>query len=58
MSRCEQELINLIGPIGSFLVQKAVKSNPQISSQEIVEILAADIPNPQKAAEFRYRLLS
>lgn len=58
VNRCEQELINLIGPIGSFLVQKAVKSNPQSSSQEIVEILAADIPNPQKAAEFRYRLLS
>lgn len=58
VSRCEQELINLIGPIGSFLVQKAVRSNPQISSQEIVEILAADIASPQKAAEFRYRLLS
>jgi serine/threonine-protein kinase len=58
LSRCEQELINLIGPIGRFLVQKAMKSNPQISSQEIVEILAAQIPNPQKAAEFRCRLLS
>jgi len=42
--------INLIGPIGSFLVQKAV-SNPQIS-QEMVEILAADIANPQKLLNF------
>lgn len=56
VSRCEQELIDLIGPIGSFLVRKAVKSSPKVSLEEFVEILAAEISNPQKATEFRRRL--
>jgi len=52
-SRCEQDKFNWSI---SVLVQKA--GNLTQISQEMVEILAADIANPKKAAEFRYRLLS
>lgn len=55
--QCEQALANCIGPIANFLVQKALKSYPQISTAELVEVLAAEIPEPQKATEFRQRLL-
>ncbi|OUL34930.1 serine/threonine-protein kinase [Nostoc sp. 106C] len=56
--RCEQELVNLIGPIGTFLVQKAIKSFPQISHPELVKLLSSQIPDPQKALQFQQRLLS
>ncbi|MBW4563031.1 MAG: serine/threonine protein kinase [Mojavia pulchra JT2-VF2] len=56
--QCEQELIDLIGPIATFLVQKAIKTSPQISPVELVRILAAQIPDSQKALQFQQRLLS
>ncbi len=55
--RCEQALANYIGPIATFLVQKTLKSHPQISQAELVEVLAAEIPVQQKAVEFRQQLL-
>lgn len=55
---CERELVDLIGPMGTFLVQKAVKStNISTSRTEFVKIVAASIPDPQKAAQFQQRLL-
>ncbi|MEH2119634.1 serine/threonine-protein kinase [Nostoc sp.] len=56
--QCERELANLIGPIATFLVQKAVKSSGQISRAEFVKVLASQIPEPQKALQFQQRLLS
>ncbi len=55
--RCEQALANYIGPIATFLVQKTLKSHPQISQAELVEVLATEIPVQQKAVEFRQQLL-
>lgn len=56
---CERELVNIIGPIGVFLVKKALKSTSgQISRPEFVKTLAADIPDPQKALQFQQRLLN
>ncbi len=55
--QCEQELANFIGPIATFLVQKAVKNSPQISRSELVRILANHINNPQQAGQFQQRLL-
>ncbi|WP_341528209.1 serine/threonine-protein kinase [Nostoc sp. UHCC 0302] len=56
--QCEQELVNLIGPIATFLVRKAIKSSPQISRVELVKILAEQIPERQKSLQFQQRLLS
>ncbi|MBE8996888.1 serine/threonine protein kinase [Nostoc sp. LEGE 12447] len=55
--QCERELADLIGPIAKFLVQKAVKSSGQISRVEFVQLLASQIPEPQKALKFQQRLL-
>ncbi len=54
--QCERELANLVGPIATFLVKKALKSHPQISLTELVKTLAADIPDSQKALKFQQRL--
>ncbi|GAB1540600.1 serine/threonine-protein kinase [Scytonema sp. NUACC21] len=53
---CQQELTDLIGPIAAFIVQDTLESCPQISPQELVKALAAEIPDPQKADEFQRRL--
>jgi serine/threonine protein kinase len=55
--QCEHELANLIGPIATFLIQKAIKSSPQISRTELVQTLATHISNPQQAGQFQQRLL-
>ncbi|MEH2241646.1 serine/threonine-protein kinase [Nostoc sp.] len=55
--QCERELADLIGPIATFLVQKAVRSSGQISRAEFVKVLASQIPEPQKALQFQQRLL-
>lgn len=53
---CKQVLTDLVGPIANFLIQKALTQDPQISPPKLVEILAQEIPNRTKAAEFRERL--
>ncbi|HIK06832.1 MAG TPA: serine/threonine protein kinase [Trichormus sp. M33_DOE_039] len=56
---CERELVDLIGPMGKFLIQKTIKSvGVSISRTEFVKILAANIPDPQKALQFQQRLLN
>ncbi|WP_017654814.1 protein kinase domain-containing protein [Fortiea contorta] len=56
--QCERELANLIGPIANFIVQKSLSSAPQISRTELIKILAAEIPDSQKALKFQERLLT
>lgn len=56
--QCERELADLIGPLATFLVQKTLKSSPQISNVELVKALAAEISDPRKASEFQQRLVS
>ena len=56
--QCERDLTNLIGPIAAFLVQKAIKTSPQISRTELVQTLAVHISDRQKAQQFQQRLLN
>ena len=51
----EQALAEAVGPIAGFLVQKALAS-PH-SRGELIEILSAEISDPQQATEFRERFL-
>jgi uncharacterized caspase-like protein len=57
LGQCERTLAEIIGPIATFLVQKAWMSHPQASLEELVEILAAEIPDAQKALEFKNRII-
>lgn len=56
--RCEQGLAEAIGPIAAYLVREAVHAQPQRSAAELVAVLAMEIPDRQKAAEFQRRLLA
>ncbi|MEH2359571.1 CHAT domain-containing protein [Nostoc sp.] len=54
----EQALAEVIGPIAAFLVQNTLASSLKISRVELIEMLSAEIYDPQKAAEFRQRFLN
>ncbi|KAB8320505.1 sensor histidine kinase [Tolypothrix campylonemoides VB511288] len=58
LRQCEQQLMDLVGPFAPFLMKETLKSSPGISQQELVENIAAKIPDPQVAAEFRQALSS
>ncbi|MGA7933752.1 MAG: CHAT domain-containing protein, partial [Kovacikia sp.] len=56
LERCRQELARYIGPIASHILKTALKQHPHPTPQQLVEILAANIPHPQQAEEFRRNL--
>ena len=53
----EQALTEIMGPIAPFIVRDTLTSFPQISRVELIEVLSAEIANPQKAAEFKRQFL-
>ncbi|MDF5722967.1 MAG: protein kinase [Rhizonema sp. PD37] len=58
LNRCEESLAEIIGPIAPALIQEALKSHTHLSPEELVNILAKEIPNAKKAQEFYQRLLA
>lgn len=56
--RCQEELVEFIGPIASIVCQRALHQNPSLSEQDFVETLAQQIPSPEDANAFRQRLRS
>ena len=54
--RCQQELTRCIGPMAKYIVEDTLEQNPQLSVQQLIETLAAQIPNAKQAMEFRQRL--
>ncbi|AFY56918.1 hypothetical protein Riv7116_4497 [Rivularia sp. PCC 7116] len=57
ISRCEQDLTYLIGPIANFIIEGILESNPQISAKEFVNQLAQNIPDSGMAEEYKQRIL-
>ena len=55
---CEYELTRIVGPVAKWIVNGQRGEISNMSSVAFVEVLAANIPNDQKAAEFRQRLLN
>jgi uncharacterized caspase-like protein len=57
IEKCDRELINLIGPIGNFIVKEAYKTYSHVSPDEFVQKLAEEIPNKQIAGEFTQKFV-
>ncbi len=56
IEHCRQELVRCVGPMASFLLEDTLAQSPQLTPEQLVEALAAEIPNPQRAKEFRNRI--
>ena len=52
LQECKAYLTEIIGPIASSLIQDSIKSHPQISSVDLLNVIAKKIPNPKQAKEF------
>ncbi|MEI2578436.1 serine/threonine protein kinase [Scytonema sp. PRP1] len=50
---CQRELTTSVGPFASVLIKKTLEQTPQMTPSELVEKLAAAIPDPQRAQEFK-----
>ncbi len=57
LNRCQQELALCIGPFACFLIEDTLAEQPQIAPQQLIEVLAAEIPNPEQAKQFKDNLL-
>jgi eukaryotic-like serine/threonine-protein kinase len=58
VSRCQQELAELIGPIAAIVCQRAVRQKPPLSEREFIEYLAQQVSSASDAQAFRQRLRS
>ena len=58
MSSCEEELIEIVGPIGSFMCRRILSANPGIEPKEFLKTLIAQIPKEELALKFKHRLMS
>ncbi|WP_082209844.1 sensor histidine kinase [Fischerella sp. PCC 9605] len=58
VQKCQRDLAELIGPMAIVVVQETIKSSEQLSPEELVLKLVAEIGDSKKAVEFRQRLLS
>lgn len=57
--QCERDLTECVGPIAGFIIQKAIKTYPEISRLDFVRIVSAEISdNPQTVLKFQQRILS
>ncbi len=58
IKQCRQELAYCIGPMASLIVEEILEQYSPLSPQELVDVLAAQIPDGKKALEFKRRLFS
>ncbi len=52
LDRCRQELSRCMGPMANLLLEEILTQSPQLTPVQLVEALAAEIPNVKRAAEF------
>lgn len=56
LEHCQQELSRCIGPMASFIIEDTLAQFPQMTPEQLVEALVAEIPNPQRAKDFKTRI--
>nr|WP_228037477.1 protein kinase [Nodosilinea sp. LEGE 06152] len=52
LNRCRQTLTRCIGPMANYLIDDTLADFPNLAPQELVNRLAAEIPDRKKAEEF------
>ncbi|MBD2202656.1 serine/threonine protein kinase [Calothrix sp. FACHB-1219] len=56
LENCRRELNSFVGPFGSVILKDTLDNYPQITSKQLIETLVAEIPNQQRAEQFRQRI--
>jgi serine/threonine protein kinase len=58
LERCRKKLALYVGPFANYIIDDILREHPQINAKELIEKLAAEIPDPKKAKEFKQYLLA
>ncbi|NMG18020.1 serine/threonine-protein kinase [Brasilonema bromeliae] len=53
---CRRELTSFVGPFASFVLEDTLDKNPQITPEQLVEVLVEKIPDQRRGQEFKKRL--
>jgi serine/threonine-protein kinase len=53
LETCQQELTRFIGPMAGLIIKNVLSQQPQITRLQLVEALAARIPDPKQLREFK-----
>ncbi len=56
LEHCRQELMRCMGPMASFLLEDILAQSPHLAIEQLIEALVAEIPDPQRAQEFKNRI--
>jgi hypothetical protein len=56
LERCQQDLSRYIGPIANFIVKDTLAREPQISPQQLIQVLASKISDAEQAEQFQQGL--
>lgn len=58
LERCQRELAYFIGPMAEFIIEEVIEQFSPNSPEELVEYLAAEIPDFRESHQFRERIFS
>jgi serine/threonine-protein kinase len=50
---CRKELVYSVGPMGNIVFKEILAQSPDLTPQQLVEALAAVIPDPQRTQQFK-----
>jgi hypothetical protein len=56
LEHCRQELMRCMGPMASFLLEDILAQSPHLAIEQLIEALVAEIPDNQRAQEFKHRI--
>jgi hypothetical protein len=56
LEHCRQELMRCMGPMASFLLEDILAQSPHLAIEQLIEVLVAEIPDHQRAQEFKNRI--
>lgn len=56
LQNCRRELTSFVGPFASVILEDTLRQHPNYTPQQLVESLVAEIPNPQRAQQFKERI--
>jgi hypothetical protein len=55
---CRRELARQIGPMAMYMIDDVLAQSPQLTAQQFVTVLAAEIPDARQAEAFKRQLLA
>lgn len=53
---CKQELISVVGPFASVLMQHTLEKSPHLTAEQFIDAISDAIPNKERAEAFRNKI--